>query len=99
MWTLVLMVHRGGGSGSLQPPAPGPGVGLGPGVGVGVGPGPGVGVGFGVGAGVGVGVGIVGIETLSTPEVGALGDALGAVGSSSVMVWQPARTRAAAAKP
>ena len=47
----------------------------------------------------GVGVGIVGIETLSTPEVGALGDALGAVGSSSVMVWQPARTRAAAAKP
>jgi hypothetical protein len=56
-------------------------------------------VGVGFGFGVGVAVGIVGIETLRTPEEGALGDALGAVGSSSVIVWQPARTRAAAAIP
>ena len=54
---------------------------------------------MGAGFGVGVAVGIVGIETLSTPEAGAFGDALGAVGSSSVIVWQPARTRAAAAIP
>jgi hypothetical protein len=35
----------------------------------------------------------------SAPEAGALGDALGAVGSSSVIVWQPPRTRAATAIP
>jgi hypothetical protein len=95
MWTFVLMTQSGGGSGLLQPFAPGPGVGAGVGAGVGPGPGSGVGVGFGVG----VAVGIDGIETLSTPDVGAFGDALGAVGSSSVIVWQPTRTRAAAANP
>jgi hypothetical protein len=95
MWILVFMTHSGGGSGSPQPPAFGGGVGAGVGVGVGAGPGVGVGLGFGVG----VAVGIVGIETLRTPEEGALGDALGAVGSSSVIVWQPARTKAATAIP
>jgi hypothetical protein len=92
MWTLVFILQSGGGIGSPQPPVLGGGVACG--VGVGVGTGPGVGVGFG--SGVGVGVGIVGIDTLRTPEVGALGAALGAVGSSSVIVWQPTRTRAAA---
>jgi len=53
----------------------------------------------GAGLGVGVGVGIVGIETFRTPEAGALGDALGVVGSSSVIVWQPSRRRATAAVP
>jgi hypothetical protein len=56
-------------------------------------------VGVVAGFGVGVAVGIVGIETLITPEAGAFGVALGAVGSSSVIVWQPTRTRAAAAIP
>jgi hypothetical protein len=36
--------------------------------------------------GVGVAVGIVGIDTLSTPDAGALGEAEGVVGSSSVIV-------------
>jgi hypothetical protein len=76
------MTHSGGGIGSPQPPVFGGGVGSGVGVGVGAGPGVGVGLGFG---GVGVAVGIVGIETLRTPEEGALGEALGAVGSSSVI--------------
>jgi hypothetical protein len=93
MWTLLLIFQSGGGIGCPQPPAFGGGVACGVGVGVGAGPGVGVGAGFGVG----VAVGIVGIETLSTPEAGAFGDALGAVGSSSVIVWQPIRTRAAAA--
>jgi len=59
-------------------------VGLGEGVGKGVGPG----VGVGVGVGAGLGVGRVGIETFRTPDDGAFGDgdALGEVGSSSVMV-------------
>jgi hypothetical protein len=42
---------------------------------------------------------IVGMETLMTPEVGALGDALGVVGSSSVIVWQPASTKATPTSP
>jgi hypothetical protein len=93
MWTLVLMLQSGGGVGSPQPPVFGGGVACGVGVGLGAGPG------VAVGAGFGVGVGIVGIETLSTPELGAFGDALGAVGSSSVIVWQLTRTRAAAPIP
>jgi hypothetical protein len=84
---LVFIREIDGGSGSLQPPT---GVGVGEGAGVG----PGVGVGAGVAFGVGVATGIFGIGTF---RIGAdVGVFVGSVGSSSVMLWQPARTTVAA---
>jgi hypothetical protein len=62
-------------------------------VGVGAGVGPGVGDGVGVGFGVGVATGILGIGTV---KIGDAGDFVGSVGSSSVIVWQPTATSAAA---
>jgi hypothetical protein len=79
---------RAGGSGSPHPEALG-GVGVGAGPGVAVGDGDG----FGVAIGAGVATEILGIGTLRIGEVGVFE---GSVGSSSVIVWHPTRTSAAA---
>ena len=100
MWILALNLESGGGCGLPQPLTLG-GVGVGSGVGVGVGAGVGVAPGAGVGVAPGFGVGvveIVGMLSLTTPEAGAFGDALGVVGSSSVIVCHPDSAKTAPAR-
>jgi hypothetical protein len=90
MWTLVFMRERTGRGAGHPATLGGGGVGVGAGVGVGTG----AGVGVGVGGGGGVITGITGMETVSTPDFGVGEGDVGCVGSSSVMLWQPARMSA-----
>src|SRR5512140_3819482 len=95
MWILpFILVTTGRGCPQVPlVPVAGVGVGFGAGVGVAVG----AGVGFGVGAG--VAPGIAGIATVRMPLLPAFVVLVGCVGSSSVMVWQPTRSSAAAVRP
>src|SRR3990172_11900321 len=94
MWILTLTRPIEGGNGLPQDPASGGGGGSGVGCGAGGGVAAGVAVGCGAGAGVAVGRGVDGIGSVRMPEPG---DSVGCVGSSSVIVWQPARATAIAA--